>query len=181
MIFILFAYLPYCFAFDLRNLLMDGMSFFEGNMKINPPKRSESFIALLIQSTAYISNQIAGAASYPDFFVVLDWFYRKEFGENYMENSNKEEMVRIKNQFQNLIYSLNFPFRGGQSAFTNLSVMDKGFMDSLFEGYVFPDFSTPDIESSISLSKMFFEYLTEIHSEEGIFYFPRNDISHSFR
>lgn len=77
--------MPYCYAFDLRQLLMEGMNFFQGNMKIKPPKRSESFIALVIQSTAYISNQIMGAVSYPDFFVVLDYFYRKEFGENYAD------------------------------------------------------------------------------------------------
>ncbi len=168
-----YAHLPYCFAFDLRNLLMNGMNFFEGNMKIQPPKRSDSFIALVIQSTAYISNQIAGAASYPDFFPILDWFYRKEMGNGYLLGDiPKMTEKKIKDHFQNLIYSLNFPFRGGQSAFTNLSVMDKGFMESLFEGYTFPDLSSPDYESTISLSKMFFEYLTEIYSEEGIFTFP---------
>ena len=167
-----FAHLPYCFAFDLRNLLLNGMAFFEGNMNIKPPKRSESFIALLIQATAYISNQIAGAASYPDFFVVLDYFYRKELGEDYIHTMGGEDFRKIKNQFQNLIYSLNFPFRGGQSAFTNLSVMDRGFMDSLFADYVFPDGSIPDKESTIALSKIFFEYLSDIHSKEGIFTFP---------
>lgn len=176
-----------CYAFDLRHLITNGMDFFHGNMKIGAPKRSDSFIALLIQTTAYISNQIAGAASYPDFFVILDWYYRKEYGENYMDrlrsqknNSNHEEKHlfdlsvwnKIKNQFQNLIYSLNFPFRGGQSAFTNLSVMDHGFMNNLFDGYVLPDFTTPHIESTIELSKIFFEYYTDINSKEGIFTFP---------
>lgn len=85
--------MSYCFAFDLRNLLNYGMNFFKGNMKIHPPKRSDSFIALLIQCTAYISNQIMGAASYPDFFPVLDWFYRKEMGENYIGNMKRIEII----------------------------------------------------------------------------------------
>ena len=119
----------YCFAFDLRNLLSQGMNFFKGNMTIKPPRRSESFIALIIQSTAYISNQIAGAASYPDFFVVLDWFYRKEMGPKYTvtlrhgfeaklvgkESADIVTWDRVKNQLQNFIYSMNFPFRGNQS------------------------------------------------------------------
>jgi len=141
-------------------------------MKIKAPKRSSSFIALLIQTTAYISNQIAGAASFPDFFPILDWFYRKEMGEDYLNNLSDIEYSRIKEQFQNLIYSFNFPFRGGQSAFTNLSVMDKGFMKSLFDGYVLPDGTPVDIFSSIKLSKMFFEYFSSIQSKEGIFTFP---------
>lgn len=176
-----FASMPYCFAFDLRNLITNGMNFYHGNMTIGAPKRSDSFIALLIQSTAYISNQIAGAASYPDFFPILDWYYRAEMGADYakavrLEKDGKMETnhnwTKIKNQFQNLIYSFNFPFRGGQSAFTNLSIMDKGFMDSLFSGYQFPDFTTPDIDSSIELSKMFFEYFTDINCKEGVFTFP---------
>lgn len=63
---------PYCYAFDLRSLMMGGMDFFGGNIKIKPPKHSNSFIDLFIQTNAYISNQIAGAGSYPDFFVILD-------------------------------------------------------------------------------------------------------------
>lgn len=182
--------MAYCFAFDLRNLVNKGMDFFKGNMKIVPPKRSESFIALLIQTTAYISNQIMGACSYPDFFVILDWYYRKEMGDDYAQKVRqgktfanesvcdkeiiyaKKDWNRIKNQFQNLIYSFNFPFRGNQSAFTNLSVMDKGFMNTLFENYYLPDFTIPNIDSTIELSKMFFEYYTEINSNEGIFTFP---------
>jgi len=162
-----------CFAFDLRNLLASGMAFFDGNMPINPPKRSDSFFALLIQSTAYISNQILGAASYPDFFVALDWFYRKEMGEDYAKHlDRKETWGKIKNQFQNLIFSLNFPFRGNQSAFTNLSVMDKGFLAELFRGYAYPDGTKPDLDSVLVLSRRFFEYYAEINCEEGIFTFP---------
>ena len=176
--------MPYCFAFDLRHLLNYGMNFFQGNMRISAPKRSESFMALLIQSTAYISNQIMGAASYPDFFPVLDWFYRKELGADYVNklrvgkknNSDKTEFknlwYKVRNQFQNLIYSLNFPFRGNQSAFTNLSVMDHGFLEELFGSYYLPDGTPANVESSLELSKMFFEYYSEINSVEGMFTFP---------
>lgn len=80
--------------------------------------------------------------------------------------------VKIKQQFQNFIYSMNFPFRGNQSAFTNLSVLDEGFCKALFKDYIFPDFSEANIKSSINLSKLFFEYFTEINGKEGIFTFP---------
>lgn len=170
---------PYCYAFDLRKLLMDGMDFFKANMRIKPPKRSESFIALVIQSTAYISNQIAGACSYPDFFVILNKFYEKEHGKDYMDRIRNTHDVRtnvtrkrILNQFQNLIYSLNFPFRGNQSSFTNLSVMDIGFLEGLLEGYVYPDGTKPNYKNICELSKLFFEYYTDINSDEGIFTFP---------
>lgn len=103
----------YCFAFDICNLLISGMDFFKGNMKIEAPKRADSFIALVIQTTAYISNQISGAVAYPSFFVALNYLYEQEFGTDYIK---KEDLLhKIENQFQNLIYSLNFPFRSNQS------------------------------------------------------------------
>jgi len=163
----------YCYAFDLSNLLHYGMNFFSGNMKIHPPKRSDSFIALVIQTTAYISNQILGACSYPDFFVALDWFYRREMGDDYATKMDEKEVwYKIRNQFQNLIYSLNYPFRGSQSAFSNLSILDMGFLKKLFSSYIYPDKSHPHLESVMGLSKKFFEYYTEINGKEGIFTFP---------
>lgn len=162
--------MPYCYSFDLTKMITDGLDFFTGNMKIKAPKRVDSFISLFIQATAYISNQIMGASAYPNFFLILDWFYRKEYGEDYLQD--KEHSRLIENQFQNIIYSLNWPFRGGQSPFTNLSVLDRGFLAKLFEGYVFPDLSSPNFETTLSLSKWFFEYYTKINSTEGIFTFP---------
>lgn len=168
--------IPYCFSFDLRNLLIDGMAFFKGNMNIKPPNKSGSFISLVIQTTAYISNQIAGASAHISFFPILNFFYEKEFGKDYIKNlKNSEHWYTIKNQFQNLIYSLNFPFRGSEAAFTNLSIMDKGFLKSLFNGYKLPDgdnFVDIDIDNTCELSKLFFEYYTDINSKDGIFTFP---------
>ena len=166
----------YCYAFDLRMLLMEGMSFFKGGMKINAPKRSDSFVALLIQTTAFISNQIMGACSYPDCFVAWDWFLRNEHGQDYMKKirAGEDEVAKKKilDQFQNLIYSFNFPFRSSQSAFTNLSVMDKGYMKSLFGEYWLPDGTLADLDSSQELSKLFFEYFNSINGKEGMFTFP---------
>lgn len=167
---------PYCFAIDLNNLLIDGMSFYDGKtISIKPPTRSDSFIAQVIQTTAFISNQIMGAIAYPSFFPILDKFYRAEFGEDYMQRYHEDEAMRyrITNQFQNLIFSFNFPFRGNQSSFTNLSVLDKGFAHTLFDGYIFGDDGTePNIDSFVELSKRFFEYFVDINNKEGVFTFP---------
>ena len=167
---------PYCYAIDLNNLLINGMDFYDGKtISIQPPTRSDSFIQQVIQSTAFISNQIMGAIAYPSFFPILDKFYRAEYGEDYIErfNEDKEMSYKIRNQFQNLIYSFNFPFRGNQSSFTNLSVLDRGFAHALFDGYIFgDDCREPNIDSAVELSKKFFEYFVEINNKEGVFTFP---------
>ena len=167
----------YCYSFDLRHLLYEGMSFYKGNLKIRPPHRADSFIALLIQTTAHISNEIMGAVGYSDFFVVLDYFYRKEYGDDYMKQWEGDNVLqkKIKDQFQNLIYSFNFNFRGAQSSFVTLSVMDKGFLENLFgsrSGYIFPDQTKPILDSVQNLSQRFFEYFTDINGKESIFTFP---------
>ena len=167
----------YCYAFDLSLLLSEGMSFFKGNIKINPPKRSSSYIDLIIQTTSYISNQITGAIAYPNFFVYLNYFYEKEHGRHYIFSYNKDKELtkEITQQFQNLIYSLNFTFRGTESSFTNLSVLDKEFVKALFSDTVMPDSTMLDDHSMnniVELAKRFFEYYTHINANEGIFTFP---------
>ncbi len=169
---------PYCYAFDLHTLVAEGMTFYKGSMNIGSPKRSDSFIDLVLQATAYISNQITGAVAYPNFFLFLDWYYRKEFGSDYagkMSRSNSPVKIKIRHHFQNLIYSLNWMYRGGESSFTNLSVLDIGFSMRLFSGYVFPngeEFSETTARSMIKLSQEFFEYFAEINLKEGMFTFP---------
>jgi len=165
---------PYCFAFSLDKLCQEGISFASPIFDIVPPKHSASFIALVIQMVSYISQHIAGASSFPSFFVDLDYFYRKELGDDYLSNPNKAKYnkKRIKNQFQNLIYSFNWPFRGNESPFTNLSIFDKEFLTKLFADYVYPDYSHPNLDNVDKLQRLFAEYFSEIFGTEGIFTFP---------
>ena len=88
---------PYCFAIDLNNLLADGMNFYDGkNIRIGIPTRSDSFIQQVIQTTAFISNQIMGAIAYPSFFPILDKFYRAEYGEDYMQRYETDKEMQYK-------------------------------------------------------------------------------------
>lgn len=108
---------PYCWAQSLELLTQNGLSFINGNIKIGAPKRSASFINLIIQSVAYISNQIAGAIALPDLFVYLDWFYRKEFGEDYILQKdfkisnniqfNTNDIIIVKNKITNKIEEIS--------------------------------------------------------------------------
>lgn len=171
---------PYCFGFDLAPLCMDGLKFFD-RLNVGPPQRADSFIDLVIQSTAYLSNQIAGATSFPTLFVNLDWYLRKDYGDDYIEESLSSDKFdyRLKNLFQKLIYSWGWPFRGSQSPFTNVSILDHGFLESLFgvdengaQKYTNPDGTSPNLESIYKLQKLFYEYFDSIFATEQIFTFP---------
>ena len=176
---------PYCFGFDLSIMCSEGLNFFNGLMKIKAPKRADSFIDLLIQGTAWISNSLSGATSFPTFFVNFDYFLKRDFGEDYSDGLTVSDVdksglsYRVSNLFQKIIYSWNFPFRGSQSPFCNISIFDMGFLESLFglneygaPKYTNPDGSAPDLHSIYRLQKFFYEYFDSIFGDEGIFTFP---------
>lgn len=184
---------PYCFGFDLSVLCEQGLNFFKGLMPIKAPKRADSFVDLLIQATAYLSNQIAGATSYPTLFVNFDWYLKKDLGDDYVKHLTSVDVendvaYKVRNYFQKLIYSWGFPFRGSQSPFVNVSVFDRGFLNSLFgltesggAKYVNPDGSAPDIDSIYILQKYFYEYFDSIFGVEGIFTFPVTTLAISIK
>ena len=64
--------MPYCYGFDLFKLADEGMTCYSAK-HIGAPKHGHTFLQLVIQLTAYISNQIMGAIAYPSLFPILDW------------------------------------------------------------------------------------------------------------
>lgn len=163
-----FAHKAYCYSFDLSPLVAEGMPFVK-KVYIGPPKHFTSMINLVVQATAFISNQIAGAVSYPNLLIYLDYFARKDFGERYWEK--KSTLDQLEQGFQNLVYSLNFSFRGSQSAFTNMSIYDRQFLEELFSTVVYPDGSSIDMDSVSMIQKLFMDWFNK-ESEKQIFTFP---------
>ena len=163
-----FVHKAYCYAFDLTNLVYEGMPFVK-KVHIGPPAHMSSYIDLIIQSVAFISNQIAGAASLPNLLLYMDYFIRKDYGERYWENP--DTLTQVEQGFQSLVYSLNFSFRGSQSAFTNMSVYDKGFMTELFGHTVYPDGTKPDFDSIYKLQELYLDWFNR-ESQKQSFTFP---------
>ena len=161
---------PYCYAFSAQPLVIYGMPFIN-KIKIGPPKHFKSYINLIIQYTAFVSNQIAGAAAFPDLFVYMDWLARKDFGENYLDNDYTRS--QIKEELQSLVYSWGFPFRGSQSAFVNVNVYDKYFLEDLFKTTLYPDGSRPNLESIKRLQEYYMRFFIE-ESKKQALTFPVN-------
>ena len=161
---------PYCYAFSLEPMVTYGFPFIK-KIKIGKAKHFKSFINHVIQFTAYASNQLAGAAAYPDLFVYMDWFARRDFGEEYLQNEQSAEF--IKEELQSLVYSWNYPFRGSQSAFVNVNLYDDYFMKDLFEVTLYPDGSRPNFDSIKALQKFYMEWFID-ESKKQTFTFPIN-------
>lgn len=160
----------YCFGFSLEELVHKGLPFVN-KVKINPPKHLSSYINLVIQFVAYASNQIAGAVALPDFFIYFDYFARKDYGQNYLDDADFR--LKVTQELQSFVWSMNFEFRASQSAFTNVSVYDDYFLKDMFSKTVYPDNSLVDFGSLKKLQEFYMRWFLEI-TKEQTFTFPVN-------
>lgn len=160
--------MPYCVAISLYPFLLEGLETLGGTS--GPPKHAESFIGGLTNLIFLISGQFAGAVAVPEFLPYLNYFLRKDYGDNYTDHlddvveafGNRRETLRkkIEDMFQQFVYCINQPAgaRGYQSPFTNVAYFDKGYFDSIFQDFVFPDGEIPDWETTKELQKMFMQW-----------------------
>lgn len=164
------TYVPYCYAYDLTRLAKEGL-FFLKNYNNEPPKHLTTFIDDVIEFISFMSNRSSGAVGIPN---VLIWTYY--FWKNDCENGYciKNPDYYIRQSFQKLIYRLNQPFmRIDQTAFVNVSIFDREYLQSLFGGVEYPDGTLviDCVEELIEHQKIFMEVVSEIRSV-NMFTFP---------
>ena len=164
------SYFPYCWANDLTRLATEGL-FFLDNYNNQPPKHLTTYLDDVIEFVSFLSNRQSGAVGLPNVLVWAWYFWQKDAKTGYYMK-NPEYYAR--QQFQKLIYRLNQPFlRIDQSAFTNISIFDRPYLESLFGGLQFPDgeLAIDHIEDLINFQKLFMDVVSEIR-EENMFTYP---------
>lgn len=67
---------PYCFAYSTANLMVEGRPY--GQLHSTPPRRSDSFVAQVIETTMDLSQEFVGAVAPGDFIVNLCWYLKRE-------------------------------------------------------------------------------------------------------
>lgn len=164
------TYLPYCYAYDLTRLATDGL-FFLDNYNHQGPKHLSSFLDMLIEYISFFSNRSAGAVGIPNVLIWTYYFWKKDVAEGYYI---KDPDYYLKQCFQKLLYRLNQPFlRITQSSFTNVSIFDRYYVESLFGGVVYPDGSmvVDDIDGFINHEKVFMDVVSDIRAQ-NMFTYP---------
>ena len=70
---------------------------------------------------------------------------------------------KIEDWFQQFVYSVNQPAgaRNYQSPFINISYFDKGYFESIFKDFFFPDFDEPCWETTKELQKLFMKWFNK--------------------
>ncbi len=164
------SYFPYCWANDLSRLATEGL-FFLDNYNNQPPKHLTTYFDDVIEFVSFLSNRQSGAVGLPNVLIWAWYFWKSDVEAGYcMKNPD----YYLRQQFQKLIYRLNQPFlRIDQSSFTNVSIFDRPYLESLFGGVEFPDgtLAIDHIEDLISLQKVFMEVVSEIR-ETNMFTYP---------
>ena len=180
-----FAGVPYCASITLYPFLFDGMTKLSGTTIA--PKNLDSFCGGFINLVFAVAAQLKGAVATPEFLAYMDYFLRKEYGNDYYLHADKVVDLSarqatidtvITDHFQQVVYSLNQPAaaRGSQSVFLNFSYFDKYYFNSLFEDFVFPDGTSMQWESVSWLQKRFMKWFNKERLRE-ILTFPVETLS----
>lgn len=108
--------MPYCVSVTMYPFLFKGMKNIGGISE--PPKNLQSFCGSFVNLVFAIASQFAGAVSTPEFLTYMDYFLRKEYGDDYytrsddvVDLSNKRRSIDkiIDGYLQAICYSLNQP------------------------------------------------------------------------
>ena len=162
--------MPYCVSITMYPFLFEGLKSIGGLS--DAPQNLDSFCGSFINLVFAIASQFAGAVSTPEFLTYLDYFIRKEYGDDYylhadrvvtMGNRPKTIDKVITDKFGQVDYSINQPAaaRGYQAVFWNIAYFDKNYFDGIFHEFIFPDDTAPQWESVSWLQKRFMKWFNE--------------------
>lgn len=161
---------PYCVAITMYPFLVDGLKKLGGQS--TAPSDLKSFCGEFINLVYSVSSQFMGAVATPEFLMYMDYFIRKDYGEDYLTKlGEKVELNRkgrtleqvIENCFQQVVHSMNMPAgnRGYQTVFWNVGYFDKNYFEGVFGEFRFPDGTAPVWETLSWLQKKFMKWFNE--------------------
>ena len=161
---------PYCVAITMYPFLVDGLRNIGGQS--TAPTDLKSYCGEFINLVYSVSSQFMGAVATPEFLMYMDYFIRKDYGEDYLDKlGDKVELNRkgrtleqvIENCFQQVVHSMNMPAgnRGYQTVFWNVGYFDKNYFDGVFGEFKFPDGTAPKWETLSWLQKKFMKWFNE--------------------
>lgn len=160
----------YCASITMYPWLLNGTLSIGGNS--TPPTNLKSFCGGFINMVFMVSSMLSGACATPEFLMYLDYFIRKEYGDDYfLRDKEVVDLSRrrrtldkmITDCFEQIVYSINQPTgaRNFQAVFWNIAYYDKPYFESLFAEFVFPDGTRPLWKSLSWLQKRFMKWFNK--------------------
>ena len=160
----------YCASITMYPWLLDGTKSIGGNS--TRPNNLKSFCGGFVNMVFMVSSMLSGACATPEFLMYMDYFIRKDYGNDYYTRADEVVDLSARKRtidkvitdcFQQVIYSINQPSgaRNYQSVFWNISYYDKFYFQSLFGEFRFPDQTAPTWDSVSWLQKRFMRWFNE--------------------
>ena len=157
----------YCASITMYPWLLEGTKGIGGNS--TRPTNLKSYCGGFVNMVFIVSSMLSGACATPEFLMYMDYFIRKEYGEDYYLRSGDQADLSTKKRtikkvitdcFEQIVYSINQPTgaRNFQAVFWNISYYDKYYFESLFGEFRFPDGTKPCWESLSWLQKTFMKW-----------------------
>lgn len=173
----------YCMAVSLYPLMTEGVGNID-DITPTPPNDLQSFSGQVTNLIFLLSSQCKGAVAVGEYFIALNYYIVKEFGEKWYEkldeitttaHCKKQRTIRnaIYKAFKQFIYGVNQPAgnRSYQSPFTNVSYYDHIYFNSLFGEFSYPDGTKPQWEAIDCLQKLFMKFFNKLRTKQ-ILTFP---------
>ena len=168
---------PYCVSITMYPFLFGGLKGLGGLS--GSPTNLDSFCGSFINMVFAVAAQFAGAVATPEFLMYMDYFIRRDYGDDYPEkwhqNVTAPGVIRqrtmediVHDKFQQIIYSINQPAaaRDFQSVFWNVAYFDEPYFRGMFENFVFPDGTEPKWETLSFLQKDFMKWFNHERLKE---------------
>lgn len=160
----------YCASITMYPWLLSGTMSVGGNSKA--PTNLKSFCGGFINMVFIVSSMLSGACATPEFLMYMDYFIRKEYGDEYYLRSGEVVDLSFRRRtldkmicdcFEQIVYSINQPTgaRNFQAVFWNIAYYDHPYFDSLFGSFVFPDGTRPIWDSLNWLQKRFMKWFNK--------------------
>lgn len=168
----------YCMAVSLYPLLTEGVGNIDGVIP-SEPNDLQSFSGQITNLIFLLSSQCKGAVAVGEYFIALNYYVVKEFGDKWYEKLDCEassphclikRTVRdnILKAFKQFVWGVNQPAgnRSYQSPFTNISYYDHTYFTSLFGEFCYPDGSKPEWIAIDTLQRMFMKWFNQIRLKQ---------------
>lgn len=168
----------YCMAVSLYPLLTEGVGNIDG-VTPSEPDDLQSFSGQITNLIFLLSSQCKGAVAIGEYFIALNYYVVKEFGDKWYEKLDYEassphclikRTVRdnILKAFKQFVWGVNQPAgnRSYQSPFTNISYYDHTYFTSLFGEFCYPDGSKPEWIAIDTLQRMFMKWFNQIRLKQ---------------
>lgn len=163
---------PYCVSITMYPFLLNGLGDIGGVS--SAPTNLESYCGSFINLVFAVAAQFAGAVATPEFLLYMDYFVRKDYGDDYINHLDdivsppfalRQRTLKqtIEDKFQQIVYSISQPAaaRDYQSCFWNIAYFDHYYYKGMFGEFLFPDDTEPIWETFNWLQKDFMKWFNK--------------------